>query len=176
MNMTTHRESQGLEPCVEIAAVFAEAIGDYSRVLHGQTESAAALCQDITATWLQGSADFLAQIDQLSADLSATTGDAALRDRIRQYTDQAQQQMTQLMAEVQRQDMARQMLDSIAAMAEAIGSLDLCSLVTSTEAAAMPRRIVDIAEAGFVMASQRRAYAEALNRSTEIDGPATELF
>ncbi|MCB6179274.1 hypothetical protein LHP98_14210 [Rhodobacter sp. Har01] len=159
-----------------VSAAFASAIGDYARVLRGQSLSVATLCDEVTTHWLQGASDLLADLDLLRADLDGLQGEAALRARVAAFTEATGAGLTGLMIEVQRQDMVRQMLETIARMADAIGALDLASLVASAEAAALPRLIVEDIAAGYVMAAQRQVQAAALHQASQDDGPAMELF
>lgn len=173
--MTEVRHPQGMVVAPEVAATFALAIGSYSRSLQGQAAAVAAMSEKVTTGWIEGVSDVLRALDKLRQPVPDPACAVDLQARVTEIAGEIELRLTSLMAEVQRQDMVRQMMDSISGMATAIGDLDLAELVTSTEAALHPRRIVEATEAGFVMDTQREA-VQAQPASATGAAPDLELF
>ncbi|GAA0308177.1 2OG-Fe(II) oxygenase family protein [Rhodovulum strictum] len=160
------------------AAVFAAAIGDYARVLQGQLGAVTALCNASADHRIRTIGELLADLDALreAAGHAPPEDGGALAGKVLDYAASAEARLLTLVAEGQVQDKTAQMLAGIAEMAGAIGTLDLDALSASPEAAALPRRIVETAHAGFVMAEQRLAFAPTLRGAGQDGGPTAELF
>jgi len=169
-------KDQAVMPDQKVTIAFALAIAEYSRVLQGQTVGVAALCHEVTTRWLQGTSDLLTALDRLRADLDGPANDIETRAMILTYAQSVEKEVIDMMTEVQRHDMIRQMLEAICAMAAAIGKLDLAVLLTSAEAASLPQRIAQTTAAGFVMAEQHQAIDHAPDQPANNVGPDLELF
>lgn len=81
-----------------------------------------------------------------------------------------------LAANVQFQDIQRQILEEVAQIVRDLGEVDLATLTGSVDGAEVPRKILENARTRYVMQLQRTAHAEALGEYPDDPDDPHDIF
>lgn len=165
--------------CAQIAA--AEKVGDDAAADINRSLDQMGTMKDQFAQIIDGARDELNQeVDRVVAGSDQTNRIKELQDECKAIEDELFSDLSMailgIAANIQFQDIQRQILEEVSQIVRDLGAIDLSILSQSHEGASVPRKILENASARYVMQLQRSAHAQALGETLHKHDDEDDVF